>query len=109
DRCAVCHHPEGSAPFSLLTYAAAKQRASLIARVTKSRRMPPRKAEPGYGEFIGQRHLSDADIDLIQRWVVDGTPEGDPRDLPPLPRWTAGWQLGQPDLVVSLPKPFAVP
>src|SRR5258706_7579479 len=58
DRCGTCHHPGGMAPFSLLTYAAAKQRASLIAAVTKSRTMPPWKAEPGYGEFIGQQPLT---------------------------------------------------
>ena len=108
DRCGVCHHPEGPAPFSLLTYAAARQRARLIANVTKSRLMPPWKSEPGYGEFVGQRHLSDAEIDLIQRWAAGGAPEGDPRDLPPPPTWTAGWQLGNPDLVVSLPKPYTV-
>jgi tetratricopeptide (TPR) repeat protein/mono/diheme cytochrome c family protein len=108
ERCAGCHHPDGTAPFSLLTYPAVRQRARLIATVTKSRLMPPWKSEPGYGEFIGQKHLSEAEIDLIERWVDSGAPEGDPRDLPPLPTWTAGWQLGTPDLVVSLPKPYAV-
>ena len=27
DRCGMCHHPSGSAPFSLLTYADVKRRA----------------------------------------------------------------------------------
>src|SRR5207247_8429201 len=44
-----------------------------------------------------------------QRWVASGAPEGDPRDLPPVPTWSAGWQLGTPDLIVSLPEPYAVP
>lgn len=108
ERCGSCHHPDGAAPFSLLTYASAKPRASLIAAVTKSRLMPPWKSEPGYGDFIGHRHLSDAEIDRIQRWVAGGAPEGDPRDLPPTPGWTGGWQLGTPDLVVSWPEPYAV-
>ena len=56
ERCGSCHHPGGVAPFSLLTYSAAKSRANLIATVTKSRLMPPWKSEPGYGDFIGQRH-----------------------------------------------------
>jgi len=55
DRCGTCHHPNGSAPFTLLTYPAARQRATQIAAVTKSRLMPPWKSEPGYGEFIGHR------------------------------------------------------
>jgi tetratricopeptide (TPR) repeat protein/mono/diheme cytochrome c family protein len=108
ERCAGCHHPEGPAPFSLVTYAAARQRATLIASVTKNRLMPPWKAEPGYGDFIGQQHLTDHEIDLIQRWVSSGATEGDPRDRPPAPTWTTGWQLGKPDLVVSFPEPYVV-
>ena len=69
DRCAMCHHPGGSAPFSLLTYADAKRRATQIAAVTKSRFMPPWKADPGDGPFVGQHPLSDAEIRLIERWA----------------------------------------
>jgi mono/diheme cytochrome c family protein len=109
DHCGVCHHPNGSAPFSLLTYPAARQRATQIAAVTKNRVMPPWKSEPGYGDFVGHRPLSDEEIAVVQRWLADGAPEGDPRDLPPLPRWTDGWQLGTPDLVVTLAQPYVLP
>src|SRR5438874_2696183 len=51
DHCGTCHRPEGPAPFSLLTYRDARQRAALIAAVTKSRYMPPWKPEPGSSEF----------------------------------------------------------
>jgi tetratricopeptide (TPR) repeat protein/mono/diheme cytochrome c family protein len=108
ERCGACHHPDGPAPFSLLDYAAARQRATLIASVTKKRLMPPWKSEPGYGEFVGQRHLTDTEISLIQQWVTDGAPQGDPRDLPSPPQWTAGWQLGNPDLVVSPSEAYVV-
>ena len=109
DRCGMCHHPEGSAPFSLLTYRTARQHATQMALVTKSRLMPPWKAEPGYGDFVGLHPLSDAEIDLIQRWVDGGAPEGNRRDLPPAPHWNAGWQLGKPDLVVTFPQPYILP
>src|SRR6202051_2832793 len=91
DHCGICHHPNGSAPFGLLTYPAARQRATQIAAVTKSRSMPPWKSEPGYGEFIGHRPLADAEIGVMQQWLADGAPEGDPRALPPTPRWPEGW------------------
>jgi tetratricopeptide (TPR) repeat protein len=107
-RCGECHHPEGSAPFSLLTYREARQHATQIALVTKSRLMPPWKAEPGYGEFVGLHPLSDEELDLVQRWVDAGAPEGDPRDLPSAPHWNAGWQLGKPDLVVTFPEPYVL-
>jgi Tfp pilus assembly protein PilF len=109
ERCGSCHHPDGPAPFSLLSYAGAKSRASLIARVTKAHVMPPWKSEPGYGDFIGQTHLTDPQIDLIQRWAAGGAPEGNPRDLPAPPVWVNGWQLGTPDLIVSWPEAFTVP
>ena len=53
--CASCHRPGEAAPFSLLTYADVKQRATLIARLTASRRMPPWKAGPGDYEFRKDR------------------------------------------------------
>jgi hypothetical protein len=35
--------------------------------------------------------------------------EGDPSDLPPVPKFPEGWQSGQPDLVVTMPQPFVLP
>ena len=110
DRCVMCHHEGGSAPFSLDSYAAVKRHATQIATVTRSRFMPPWKAEPGYGgDFVGQHPLTSGEIATIERWVGQGAVEGDPRDLPPPPRWTEGWQLGQPDLVVTLREAYTLP
>jgi len=106
--CGACHHPEGPAPFSLLTYASAKQHATQIAAVTERRVMPPWKSEPGYGDFIGQQPLSSDQIEVLQRWVRDGTLEGDAADLPATPHYNGAWQLGTPDLVVALPTPYAL-
>jgi tetratricopeptide (TPR) repeat protein len=109
DRCVMCHHEGGSAPFSLDSYPAVRRRAGQIATVTKSRYMPPWKAEPGYGDFVGQHPLTSDEIVTIEQWVDQGAVEGDPRDLPPPPRWTEGWQLGQPDLVVTLSDAYTLP
>jgi Flp pilus assembly protein TadD len=38
-----------------------------------------------------------------------GAPEGDPRDLPPPRDWVDGWQLGKPDLVITLKQPYTLP
>ena len=88
-QCAPCHRADGPAPFSLVTYAEARQRATQIAAVTKRRYMPPWKPEEGFGAFIGERRLTDAEIDVIDRWVGTGMVEGDAADLPPPPRLTA--------------------
>jgi hypothetical protein len=115
DRCGMCHRPGGSAPFSLLTYAEAKRRATLIASATRSRYMPPWKADPANGPFVGQHPLSETEIDLIQRWVTTGAPEGSPdaasarlRDAQAGKLWTSGWQLGAPDLIVTLPEAYTL-
>ena len=108
-RCAQCHHPGGSAPFSLVTYADARPHATQMALLTKNRLMPPWKVEPGHGAFIGLEPLSASEIEVIQRWAVAGAPEGNRRDLPPAPPWNAGWQLGTPDLVVKFPEPYTLP
>ena len=108
DRCAVCHRPGNIGPFSLLTYADVRQHATQIVDVTSRRVMPPWQPDPEVNEFIGQRVLSDAEIRLIADWVRDGAVEGDPADLPPLPQWHEGWELGEPDLVVSMPSPYTL-
>ena len=107
--CVTCHRPGAIGPFSLTTYAEVEPRARRIAAVTERRYMPPWKPAPGFATFRNDRRISDADIDLIRRWVSAGAPEGDPGHLPPPPTWPDGWQLGQPDLVVTMPEPYALP
>jgi len=108
DRCAMCHHDGGSAPFALETYADVRKHASQIAKVTASRYMPPWKADPIDGPFVGQHPLTDIEIATIKQWVGAGAPEGDARSAPPPRQWTESWQLGKPDLVVTLPEPYTL-
>ena len=107
--CASCHHEGEVAPFPLITYEDAKKRARLIAEVTRTRLMPPWKPVPGYNHFVGERRLTEAEIQTIQRWAATGAREGNPASLPAPPEFTADWKLGKPDLVVQLREPFEVP
>lgn len=108
-RCAPCHRQGEIAPFSLLTYADVKQRATLIADVTARRVMPPWKPTAGGEVFADSRALTSAELEKIQLWIKQGAVEGEPRDLPPLPEWGSGWQLGTPDVVVTMERPFTLP
>ena len=99
--CAGCHRPGESGPFSLLSYEDAKRHAQKIAAATSYRVMPPWLPEPGYGEFANDPRLSDAEIHLISDWVRAGAPEGLAADEPLTPKFTEGWQLGPPDLIVE--------
>jgi Flp pilus assembly protein TadD len=109
EHCAPCHRPGESGGFSLLTYADVQKRAKLIAQVTASRYMPPWLPEAGSGDFAGENRLTALEIEQIRKWAEAGAPEGSPSDAPPAPVFTPGWQLGAPDLIVTVAKPFRVP
>lgn len=106
--CAPCHRPGQVAPFSLLSYDDARKKAADIAEVTLRRQMPPWLPEAGAHPLQGDRRLRDSDIQILQTWAKTGAPEGRPEDLPAAPVWPAGWQLGTPDLVVTLPRPYTL-
>ena len=101
--CATCHFPSGSGPFSLLTYDEAASRGALIARVVRDRSMPPWLPARTPARFDGERGLSDEEIDLMQQWVEGGMQLGDPQQLPELPNFDSGWQLGAPNLMIEVP------
>ncbi|HKS37573.1 MAG TPA: tetratricopeptide repeat protein [Verrucomicrobiae bacterium] len=108
NNCAPCHRPGQPAPFSLLDYAEVKKRGELIVEVTEKRYMPPWLPEPGHGNFADERRLSADQIGMIKQWVIEGAIEGRASDLPPLPEWLEGWELGQPDLAVTLPSAYTL-
>ena len=106
--CSSCHHDGEVAPFNLLTYHDVQKRAKQIVKVTNSRQMPPWHAEPGFGDFQSDRRLSESQLATFKSWLDAGCPEGDARDLPPVPRYTEGWQLGQPDIIVKMPEAYPI-
>ncbi len=106
--CVSCHRTGEVAPFPLLTYAEVKKHAGQIASVTARRYMPPWKPQPGWGHFVGERRLSDAQIKALADWAAAGAPEGDAAATPRPPTFSSDWKLGQPDLVVKMDKPFTI-
>lgn len=109
EHCISCHREGGIGPFSLKKYADVREQAGLIAAMTETRTMPPWLPEPGPEPFVGGRRLPDEAIETLRRWADGGAPEGDPAALPAAPRFAPGWELGEPDLVVTMPEPYAVP
>ena len=107
--CAYCHRPGEIAPFSLLSYRDARPWAVSIKKAVSSRQMPPWNADPHYGSFRDERRLTSAEIDTIVAWVDGGAKEGNPADTPPLPRFSEGWQIGEPDLVLTMAQPVKLP
>jgi hypothetical protein len=103
--CQGCHRPGEVGPFSLMSYKQALNWASDIKDYTHDRRMPPWKPSDGLA-FRDERKLSDREIATLAAWVDGGAPEGDTKDAPPPRQFTQGWQLGKPDLVLTVPQEF---
>jgi hypothetical protein len=108
NNCTVCHRTGEVAPFALTSYGETAKRAKTIANVVGKRAMPPWKAEPGPA-YLDECRLSDDQIGLIKQWAAEGVKEGNPADLPAMPKFPEGWRNGEPDLVLEMPEAFTVP
>jgi mono/diheme cytochrome c family protein len=99
--CVTCHRPGEVAPFSLMDYTSAKKWAPMITQSTSSKRMPPWKAVAGYGEFHSENRLTETEIETLKNWSEAGAPSGDLKKAPKMPEFPVGWQIGEPDLVLT--------
>ena len=108
-RCVSCHRPGEVAPMSLITFKDVRPWAKSIREKVASRVMPPWHADTRYGKFRNDLSLPQHEIDTLIRWVDAGTPEGNPAEMPKLPAFPEGWQIGTPDQVFEMRTDFEVP
>jgi mono/diheme cytochrome c family protein len=106
--CAECHRAGESAPFSILSYKDARPWAKSIREQVVKKQMPRWDANPAHGQFANDRRLTQQEIDTIAAWVDQGAKEGNPKDLPPAPKFVEGWTIGTPDLVLQMPEEFTL-
>lgn len=107
--CTSCHRSGEIAPMSLLTYEEARPWARAIRDNVMDGTMPPWHADRAYGRFSNERRLTESEKDILARWANSGAAKGDPSNLPPQPTYPAGWTIGQPDAIVSIPADYPVP
>ena len=108
-KCQDCHRAGGMAPMSLVTYEETRPWARAMKQRVETRMMPPWHLDKTVGiqRFQNDASLTDEQIATITRWVDEGAPLGNPKDMPPAKQWPSddGWQLakqfGQPDLVID--------
>jgi hypothetical protein len=101
-KCTNCHRAGQIGPMSLLTYKEVRPWAKSIAANVASKAMPPWDADHGYGPWVGDRSMSQDEIDTIVSWVNDGAPRGNRKDMPDRPKYGKGeWTLGEPDYVIE--------
>ena len=107
--CEVCHRTGGIAPMSFASYEEARQYAEAIRFASQNKSMPPWFAVAGIGRFSNDPSLSSGEIATLAAWVAAKAPAGDPRDAPAPRDWAEGWSIPQPDLVVKMTQPVALP
>ena len=109
EKCANCHRPGESAPFSLLSVDDVRDSAEMIRQVVLERRMPPWHADPRYGKFANDRSLSQEQVDTLVDWIDQGMQPGDASKQPAPPEFVEGWTIGKPDIVFETPTEVTVP
>ena len=104
DKCVSCHQKGGIGPMSLTSYEEIKPFSPMIREMIRTQRMPPWRADPTVGHFLGDRSLSSAQIKTLVHWVEAGSPRGTGADPLAAKNFTAPeWPLGKPDLVLDIP------
>jgi hypothetical protein len=110
--CIRCHRPGEIAPMSLLTYQDARPWARAMKERVSKREMPPWFLDKTIGiqQYKNDPSLSDAEVATIVKWVDSGAPQGNPSDMPPMPKQDdiTTWRIGTPDLIVQYPE-FKMP
>jgi hypothetical protein len=109
ERCQVCHRAVGIAPTQFETYEQTRPHAGAIAAATNNKSMPPWFADPHIGHFSNDPSLSAGQIAALVAWANAGAPEGDAHGAPPPIHWAESWTIPQPDLILKMPKPVALP
>ena len=114
--CQICHQPGQIGPMALTSYQEVRRYSRRIRDLVAAREMPPYQYDTDVGiqELQGDWRLSDADIHAIVSWVDQGSPEGNPADLPApvtypdLAEWRLAADFGQPDVVIKS-SPWNIP
>jgi peroxiredoxin len=106
--CIRCHRPGQIAPFALHDYDEVVGWAETICEVMDDGRMPPWHASPKHGEFSNDARMTDDEKKVFYEWVENGLPRGDESQLPKPVEYDEDWQIGKPDVVFKMPKPFKV-
>ena len=64
--------------------------------------MPPWPPDRGFSSLVGERSLTDEQIQLFLDWIDDGAEQGDPAFEYPIPEFPEGSAIGDPDIVLTM-------
>ncbi len=107
--CQECHRPGEAVPMSLVTYKDVRPWVKSIKKVVTEGVMPPWHADPAVGKWKNERRLSKEELATLVSWIDAGAPIGDAEDLPPAPKFSRGWKIGEPDATFSFSRDEVLP
>ena len=108
NKCQSCHRPGEAAPMSLLTYESTRPWAAAIKQAVLSKKMPPWGADPAHGKFANDPTLTEAEKETLVSWADARAPAGRVEDAPAPRAFVEGWNIGAPDMVVEMPRPYLI-
>ena len=110
NRCVTCHSEGSIGPFAFNRHKTVQGWRGMMREVILTKRMPPWHADPVYGEFANDAALTPDEERTLLAWLDAGAPRGDgPDPLPRTPPPAEEWPLGEPDIVVPLPREIRIP
>ena len=110
NNCTICHRPGEIGPFALTNFEEVRDEAYTILSVTRKGYMPPWMPDREFSKFkfLGERGLTNQEVETIAQWIEAGMPEGDPAIEAPLPKFAKGSALGNPDLTLRAGEPYKI-
>ena len=109
EKCVVCHTEGGLGPWAMNDYTMVRGFAPMIREVVRTKRMPPWHADPHIGVFKDDKSLSVEETQTLVHWIEAGAPRGNgPDPLAESKIAQVDWPLGEPDLILDMPK-YTIP
>src|SRR5437763_2834632 len=97
EKCEACHRPDSIAPMSLKSYSEVRPWVRSIRQRVESRNMPPWQIDKAVGvqKFKNDRSLTDEQLAVVLKWIDNGAPQGDAKDMPGAKTWPEdqGWNF----------------
>ncbi len=100
--CTSCHNPNGSAPFSLISYTDIISHASSIKTQVSNKTMPPWPVDNSFRKMAHDRSLTDGEINALLNFLNNGKPKGDTANAPVPPTYSSSLIIANPDLKLQI-------
>ena len=64
--------------------------------------MPPWQPDREYSSLVGERFLTDEQVQIFSNWIDQGGIQGNPSEEYPIPEFPEGSAIGDPDFILTM-------